>query len=206
MSRIDPERERQRLADYYASLTNEELEHLAEEAGELTEIAQGALRNEMAQRPLEFSLKKPAAAAEQELAEPVALRRYGDRHEAVTAESLLTEAGIPCFLADENMVRRDGFFSDAPGAVTLWVQRADAGAAAAVLDGSRPGSLEEEAEEIYRCPYCQSDDLTFEGNPDGSTDANPEESPLVEQHPRKWYCNACGKEWEESNSDSAASE
>jgi len=206
MSRIDPERERQRLADYYASLTDEELAHLAEEAGELTEIAQGALRNEMAQRRLEFPSKHLAPTAERELLKPVALRRYGDRHEAMTAKSRLTEAEIPCLLADENMVRRDGFFSDAPGAVTLWVQQADAGAAAAVLAGSRPGSLEEEAEERYRCPYCQSDDLTLEGNPDGSTDAGLEESPPVEQQPGKWYCNACGKMWEECNSDSTPSE
>ena len=52
MSRIDPEKEHRRLADFYAGQMDGELEQVAGQAYELTELAREALRAEVARRGL----------------------------------------------------------------------------------------------------------------------------------------------------------
>jgi hypothetical protein len=63
MAVIDPQRERQRLADFYARQMDGELEKVATQAYELTDLARIALRAEMEKRglPTDFAEQAPIA-------------------------------------------------------------------------------------------------------------------------------------------------
>jgi hypothetical protein len=56
MAKLDPEQERRRLAEFYAGQLDGELEKVAAQTYELTEVARDALRAEMSRRGLEFTL------------------------------------------------------------------------------------------------------------------------------------------------------
>jgi hypothetical protein len=53
MDRSDPEQERKRLVDLYAAMSDGELESIAQEAHELTDIARQALQEERDRRQAE---------------------------------------------------------------------------------------------------------------------------------------------------------
>src|SRR5574340_437597 len=92
------ERERRRMAQRYAGMSDEELRELAGDAQSLTHDAQAALRAELSRRGLEIPV------ADMRLARPpsgpVVLRRYLWLHEALVAQSLLDSAGIDGVLGD----------------------------------------------------------------------------------------------------------
>src|SRR6266436_520525 len=60
MARIDPEQERQRLVAFYSGQMDGELEKVAREAYELTDLAREALRAEIARRGLSVALVENA--------------------------------------------------------------------------------------------------------------------------------------------------
>jgi len=53
------------------------------------------------------------------------VKRFRDMPEAYVAESLLDSAGIECFLADENTIRMDWFWSNLLGGFKLVVRSDD---------------------------------------------------------------------------------
>lgn len=143
MSTPDPEKERLRLAQVYADMSEVELEKLADAAWSLTEPAQAALKTELSRRKLGITLNDSAPKKE-EPAKIVILRRYTSAPEALVAKSVLDSADIECFLRDENMIRMDWFWSNALGGVKLCVREEDAEAAAALLEQGHPEILHEE--------------------------------------------------------------
>lgn len=64
---MDPEKERERLSKIYSTKTDEELQQVDTESGELTDIAQEALREELARRRLPQNFERPDVAGEDEL-------------------------------------------------------------------------------------------------------------------------------------------
>lgn len=75
MPRIDPEQERQRLADFYAGQLDGKLEKIAGTAYELTDIAKEVLRAELAKRGLTPTLAElppppPPSAKDQQQPQP----------------------------------------------------------------------------------------------------------------------------------------
>jgi hypothetical protein len=136
MTMIDPAQEQQRLADLYASQTDEELENVAAQAHELTEVAREALRAELTKRGLYVGqLEEPAP--EQDAAEfrnLVTIRTFWNLMEAELAKGLLDAAGIEPFLFDDNMVRLDWFNANALGGVKLRVDASNVEAANQVLE------------------------------------------------------------------------
>ena len=56
MTMIDPEQERQRLAEFYSGQMDGELEEVAGQAYDLTELARDALRAEISKRRLNVEL------------------------------------------------------------------------------------------------------------------------------------------------------
>jgi Putative prokaryotic signal transducing protein len=134
MTKIDPEKERQRLTILYAGMSDLELRKVGEKPESLTDWAFEALREEMNKRGLDWSGKnmplpsqmvRSKAIDDSEL-RPIVLRRYRDMPEAFVAKSLLEDAGIECFLQDDNVVRMDWFWSDAIGGIKLVVRQKDA--------------------------------------------------------------------------------
>lgn len=151
MTKIDQEKERQRLASLYAGMSDLELRKVGENPRSLTDWAFEALREEMNKRDLNWSgndmpLPSQMVASrpiEDDLGNrPIVLRRYRDMPEAFVAKSLLEDAGIESFLQDDNVVRMDWFWSDAIGGIKLVVRQKDAEESEKLLS-EPPGDVDE---------------------------------------------------------------
>ena len=120
MTKIDPEKERQRLTSLYTAMSDLELQKVGKNPESLTDWAFEAFRGEMNRRGLDWSGK------DMPLPSQIVLRRYRNMPEAFVAKSLLEDAGIESFLQDDNVVRMDWFWSDAIGGIKLVVRQKDA--------------------------------------------------------------------------------
>jgi hypothetical protein len=139
MSQIDAGRERERLAGVYASMSDGELEKVGRDPAALTEWAREALQQEMKRRNIEWPVaQEPALQAEsgeeEEANRLVILKSYRDMPGALIEKGLLENAGITCFLQDDNVVRMDWLWSNAIGGVKLLVPRGQLDEAAALLE------------------------------------------------------------------------
>jgi hypothetical protein len=97
---------------------------------------------------------------------PSTLWKYRDLPEALVGQSKLAANGIACFLADDEVVRVNWFWSNAFGGIPLFVREDDGGAALATLGQEIPAGFtaEETGEEDEQpvCPDCGSRDVDFE--------------------------------------------
>lgn len=140
MTTIDPDAERKRLAEVYAAQSDEELEQVAAQGSDLTEIAHEVLRAELAKRGLYVGeMDEPPGEDAAQFRDLVTVRSFWNLLEAELAKGLLDAEGIEAFLFDDNMVRLDWFNANALGGVKVRVDRGNLEAAQRVL---------EEAEEI----------------------------------------------------------
>ena len=136
MAMMDPQQEKLRLEELYASDTDEQLENIAAQAHELTEVARETLRAELSKRGL-YVGQLEGTAPEQDNAEfrdLVTIRAFWNLLEAELAKGLLDSAGIESFLFDDNMVRLDWFNANALGGVKLRVDAGNVDAANQVLE------------------------------------------------------------------------
>jgi Putative prokaryotic signal transducing protein len=153
MGEMNWEKERNRLVQQYAEMADSELEKIAEEANDLTDVARAALRPEMLRRglavlpearspiptaknisPENSEARSPVQTTENIPSAPVVIRRYRDLLDASAAKSILDSAGIESFLSDENMVRMGWFYSDLFGGIKLLVREEDAESARKLLE------------------------------------------------------------------------
>jgi hypothetical protein len=151
-SKFGSPEERNRLAQFYAALTDGELQQLGGEAGSLTDEAKAALEAEMSRRKLGANAAmQPAAEGEDsaganeraEMRDLLTIRQFRDLPEALLAKSVLDSAGIECFLGDDNLIRMDWLWSNLLGGIKLRVRQEDAIVASRLLEG---GSSQSEAE------------------------------------------------------------
>ncbi len=204
-SYLDAERERRRLADNYAAMTDGELQRLARNAESLTEPAWDALEDELDRRHLEFSDDTPSEPRQElEVRELVTIRQFRDLPEALLAKGSLESAGIECFLADENLVRLDWFISNFIGGIKLNVRPTDVANAQKLLDEPILEGLYVQGVGLYeqpRCPKCQSLDVNFQelDRPIAYMSAFLR-LPMPVQR-TGWHCHACDAEWEDDGSD-----
>ena len=132
----------------------------------------------------------------------VVVGRFRDLPPALLSQSILRSAAIDCFLADENTIRMDWFWSNLLGGVKLCVRKADADPASSLLAQPVLERFEVEGIGEYqqpRCPSCNSLEVSFQGlnKPADYTRAllgGPR--PL---HRSLWQCDSCGHQWPESN-------
>ena len=198
-SYLDEQRERRRLADNYAGMTDGELQRLAWNAQSLTELAWDALEDEMDRRHLEISDDPVAQPQPQmEMRKLVTVRQFRDLPEALLAKGSLESAGIECFLADENLVRLDWFISNFIGGIKLNVRAADAVNAQKLLDEPILEGLYVQGVGLYeqpRCPKCQSLDVNFQelDRPIAYMSAFLHVPMPVQRE--GWRCHACDAEW-----------
>jgi hypothetical protein len=135
MTAHDAERERQRLAEVYASEADEELRSLAEEGGSLTDVARTALRHELNRRGIPVSVRELSPPPDEvESPSIVTLRQFLTVQEAMMAKSILDSAGIESFLADENVISMNWLWSNALGGVKLQASKTDVAAASELLE------------------------------------------------------------------------
>jgi len=115
--------------------------------------------------------------------------------------SLLDSAGIECYLADENTIRMDWFWSNLLGRIKLCVRRADADEASSLLDQGVPEKFDVEGVGEYRqprCPMCQSLEVSFRGLNKAVDYTSVFLSGPWPLHRSLWECDACGHQWSES--------
>jgi Putative prokaryotic signal transducing protein len=218
-SYLNEQRERRRLADNYAGMTDGELQKLAQSAESLTDLAWDTLEDELDRRHLEFlddehsedEYSGPAQEKRQkmEVQELVTVRQFRDLPEALLAKGSLESAGIECFLADENLVRLDWFISNFIGGIKLNVRPADEANARRLLDEPILEGLYVQGVGLYeqpRCPNCQSLDVNFQelDRPIAYMSAFLR-LPMPIQRPA-WHCQACDAEWEDDGADGGRNE
>jgi hypothetical protein len=232
MGRIDPAEERRRLLEFYAGQMDGELEQVAGQAYELTDLAREQLRAELARRGLSTVLietapagaAKPAplpgdppptppppavttvAEGEVELRDLVTIRKFRDLPEALLAKGSLESAGIEAFLVDDNMVRLDWFWSNLMGGVKLCVNQEDAEASSGILDQPIPDGFEVAGIGEYQqphCPACQSLDVTFQELDQPVAYVSAYFQLPIPWKRRAWRCRACNAEWEETEEPAA---
>jgi hypothetical protein len=225
MAQINPHEERRRLAEFYAGQIDGELEKVASQAYELTDLALEALKTEVARRglTLKFVDTRPVIAtrkAEPQPGDPqppdppasedsgdgelvlrdmVTLRQFRDLPEALLAKGCLDSAGIDCALVDQNMIRLDWFISNLLGGVKLQVNRDDAAVAEEVLSQPIPENFDVSGIGVYdqpHCPKCQSLDVTYKELNNLSYLTAYLNVPIP-MHRRAWHCKACNAEWED---------
>jgi hypothetical protein len=222
MSRIDPEQERRRLAEFYSRQMDGELEQVAGQAYDLTDLAREALRVEMSRRGLagafvEVAPIAPTPAAlpgdpvpeppkvetllggELEVREMVTVRQFRDLPEALFARGSLESAGIECALLDDNMVRLDWFISNLLGGVKLQVRQEDASVAEEILSQPIPENFDVPGIGEYaqpRCPKCQALDVSFQEVAPAAYVTAYLSVPFP-FHRRAWRCHSCHAEWED---------
>jgi hypothetical protein len=231
MARIDPEAERKRLADFYAQQLDGELEKVASQAYDLTEIARAALTAEMSRRGLSSPIVEghpapptplalpgdpspelpPVDSPEQEDGEfgfqkMVTIRKFRDLPEALFAKGSLESSGIECALLDDNMVRLDWFISNLLGGVKLQVRQEDAAAAEEILQQPIPENFDVPGIGEYeqpRCPKCQSLDVNFRETAPAAYVSTMLSVPIP-FHRRAWRCHSCHAEWEDDGVEGVA--
>ena len=140
--------ERNRLAQFYAALSDVELQQLARETGSLTDEARAELALEMSRRKM--TAEAPGEAGDSavpdrraELRDLLTIRQFRDLPQALLAKSVLESAGIECFLGDDNLIRMDWLWSNLLGGIKLRVRQEDALVASRLLEG---GLIEGDAE------------------------------------------------------------
>lgn len=137
--------EKRRLITQYSSMSDAELLKLAAKSWELSDSAWDALEDELDRRGLEPPAPEEVPQIEAlEKRNLVLLRRFRDLPEALLAKGMLESAGIPCFLADDNMVRLDWFLSNLLGGAKLMVDAEDFAEASRVLNEPAPQHFEDE--------------------------------------------------------------
>jgi hypothetical protein len=142
-SKFGSPEERNRLAQFYAALTDGELQQLAREGASLTEEASAALALEMSKRGMPVDGSDLATGAEDsggrtgrpEMRDLLTIRQFRDLPEALLAKSALESAGIECFLGDDNLIRMDWLWSNMLGGIKLRVRQEDAIVASRLLEG-----------------------------------------------------------------------
>jgi hypothetical protein len=148
MGQIDEEKERRRLAEWYAGLEEGELKEIAGDADSLTRAARETLRSELLSRGMQAPPAEKedseTPGSEREPPGPVMIGRYRDSGEALIAKSMLDSAGIECFLGDENLVRLDWFYSNLVGGIKLMVRGEDAETARKLLEENIPEKFDAE--------------------------------------------------------------
>jgi len=221
---IDPEQERRRLAEFYSHQMDGELEQVARQAYELTDLARAALRAEMSRRGLTAELVElppvppPPRALPGDPPEPeppaevlsldgeleqrrlVTIRQFRDLPEALLAKGSLESAGIEAVFTDDNIVRLDWFWSNLMGGIKLKVDPEDVEAANEILNQPIPEGFDVAGVGEYQqphCPKCQSLDVTFK-------ELNRPVSYMtawlhvpVPVYRRAWRCHSCDAEWED---------
>jgi hypothetical protein len=200
--------ERERLTNFYAGLTDEELIQIGSQFDLLTDEAQVLLREVFDRRSLDApELEEPPDSFE--LQELVTIRTFRDPSDAMMAKSVLDSADIPCFLKDENTVRIQWAWSNLIGGIRLQVRPQDGKIAEQLLFQEVLPTIELEDGDVYeqpRCPYCTSLDISFEALNEKVGLASILIAVPIPFPKNRWTCHTCKREWNDSDAQNASSE
>ena len=210
MSTMDVNEQWRVLQENYAAMADEELEAVAAEAYDLTEIAQKALQAEVARRNLPIEVRlKPLREDESSMPEEDVLDGYPEGfnpedwglisfshvdniEEARKLKASFDDAGIPSYYGPDVVDDLRRVPADFRGSLEVKVREVDQARALAVLRAFAPASDAEEEDEpsAYSCPKCHSTEIVFRKLEKSKLE--PGESPKF-----SWKCDACGYRWKD---------
>jgi len=198
-SEIDESR---RLQELYAQMSEDELQALAADSSDLTDVAKETLRAEISNRRLDIELTNTTPVSE--TVEPrgdfhpqdsdlVVLHRVWDMNEARQVKQALDAAGIPSYLGPENLDDIETFKASFDGGVDMKVWDGDHQGALAVLGQALPAEPEpdDDTEHFPRCPKCHSTEIVFQ-----SLDTSADKGTAFDST-FNWSCDACGHQWKD---------
>lgn len=133
--------------------------------------------------------------------EYVVLNSYTNYVEAHIARGVLEEAGINCWLKDENTVTIDPILTNAVGGIKIMVVKQQAERAAELLD-----RLRRESKAAHACPQCGSHNVELVSTPRKASNwlsvligvFITSYAPAVES---VYHCFDCGNEWPDPAED-----
>ncbi len=235
---IDKREQWRNLQETYRQMSEEELAHVAEEAYQLTDIAKEVLQHEITDRKLDLKLQlEPPVSEDEAEPEPVCegdsnfedeseeesendfdantldltvIGRVWDMEEALRLHRRLTNAGIPCYLGDNN-IEDPAFYEDSfERGVDMkvcevdhqWALRtlANSPSGPTVADESESASdvsdepaepVDEEEGFAICCPKCRSTEVVFEGRAGAKTGNEAFYAKF------EWHCPVCNHRWED---------
>lgn len=177
-----------RLKDLYARMNEGELEAVASEAYDLTDIARPLLKDEIDRRGLKIPLQTERGRRDPVLStsfDPskldlaVAATLWEAGH-AEKVKELLDAAGIPSFWGPKNVEQPDGLhFEDG---VDVTVREEDLSRARSGIANLLPPEPDATKEFSLTCPKCHSPEIVFQGM--------DEKTGIF-----AWSCDTCGHEW-----------
>ena len=138
----------------------------------------------------------------------VTIASFRDLPDAWLAKGSLESVGIPCFLANENIVRLDWLYANAVGGVRLQVHKKDVKVATELLGSGIPAVIFGEEGELYlqpTCPECDSLRISY-GNRNRWVSFLSWlmlSFPLPFPTRLRWRCQNCGHEWKENPNELA---
>jgi DNA-directed RNA polymerase subunit M/transcription elongation factor TFIIS len=207
MATQDAATEWRRLSELYGQMADGELLALARKQSELTEVAQGALANEMSFRKLKLQPEEPATPAKPERPlnpaydedrKLVEIRTVWSLADALQLQQLLDRAGIPFFMGPEMATGVDAVTSNFVNGVSVKIMNIGVPWAQQALQYYEPANEPEEVKEEehgeieVRCPKCHSAEIVFDSlhgdEPAGEKDSAQE---------FEWTCDACGHRWKD---------
>jgi DNA-directed RNA polymerase subunit M/transcription elongation factor TFIIS len=213
MQTLDPAGEWLRLSEHYRQLSDDELVGMDRQTSELTDVAQQALAQEIANRRLKLPPEESAAprspepqpdAAEDgkspyaEDRELVDIRTVWSLADALKLQRLLDTAGIPFYMGPEKAKGVDAVTSNFANGLNVQIMQVGVSWARQTLQQYFPADEppEEKADEsddlAIHCPRCHSMEVVFE-----DLDRGPENADGKPSSKFKWTCDSCGHEWED---------
>ncbi|MES2390032.1 MAG: DUF2007 domain-containing protein [Acidobacteriota bacterium] len=204
-----------RIPPSYGKMSVRQLMQTARTYNQLPESDQALLRAEFKRRailpPLLDDDGQPEPDSLDDDLTMVTVGRYRDLSEAIVARAVLEEAGIRCFLRDENTARLHWTWSNLIGGMRLDVPDKEAAAAAALLAEPTPASFPVDSGPDYTqpvCPSCGSIDVMTDNTGQKLAASGtlaygillPVVLPAMALQPDNvWKCNACGTRWQDDD-------
>jgi DNA-directed RNA polymerase subunit M/transcription elongation factor TFIIS len=207
MARLDGVEESRRLQELYARLTDDELQAVADDGYELTEVAKQTLQAEILGRGLHIQLRDspstPGFNEEKSDFDPsdldlVVARRVWDLSEARQAKSILDDARIPSFLGPNNLDSAEESKLNFENGVDLKVREVDSQLALQALSQALPPEPQDDVEYVPVCPKCHSAEIVFQ-----NLDTTQNSSSAFDAK-FNWSCDACGYQWKDDGIEAQA--
>jgi hypothetical protein len=196
MDSLDPVEESRRLQEHYARLSDDELQAVADEGYDLTDLAKEALQAEIRGRGLHIQPKRAPAAQPEPVTgdfdpsdlDLVVVNRVWDSTEACQLKSILDHARVPSYLGPDNIENVDTFRGSFDRGVDLKVRYVDNQRALQAISQSLPPDSGVETDFVPRCPKCHSSEIVFQSLDSAANSAFDSFN---------WSCDACGYQWKD---------
>jgi DNA-directed RNA polymerase subunit M/transcription elongation factor TFIIS len=202
---IDVQQQWRELEETYSQMADEELESLASQAYELTDIARQVLQRQITSRNLKFSLslrpppdESPGDGPRGDL-DPAELplvhcSEVWSADEARIVMNTLYKAGIPAYLGPDLVEKVEDFPANFEKGIEVFVRDVDQQRAhAALRDINRPADdrTDDEPEaSLPRCPKCGSEEIVF-------LELERAADHAADDPKFHWHCDACGDDWQD---------